>query len=374
MSQVRKVLPECVNNETLDDVLGKASVDKSDYVQALEVTNTGSVVLLKREPNEQNINNYNASVMLAWQANMDVQFVLNAYACVMYVALYIMKTEKAMGVLLKQVAAEVRTDELKTQLKKIGAAFLNHREVSPQEVVYRLLSLPMKQLSRAVVFVDTNAKKDRIAVLKSCDVIDQLDSEDTNVFQKSLIDRYMHRPKQLRTMCLAEFATSYSTCYRSKDGDELDNDALPDSESQCNVRKITLVGGYGQMHECRKQAVIRFRKYNKDADANNWCRAKLMLYFPRYDEENDLLGGYPTYAEQYENVKAIVHENEQKYTAEEIDSIQVDDDSRPEHAWSHTAPSTQESNALIAEQGIERLTEISEQDLADNASLLQSNG
>ena len=60
--------------------------------------------------------------------------------------------------------------------------------------MYRLLSLPMKQLSRAVVFVNTNVKKDRIAVLKGRDAIDQLDSDDTNVFQKSLLDRYVHRP------------------------------------------------------------------------------------------------------------------------------------------------------------------------------------
>ena len=42
--------------------------------------------------------------MLAWQANMDLQFVLNAYACVMYVASYIMKTDRAMGEILKLVA------------------------------------------------------------------------------------------------------------------------------------------------------------------------------------------------------------------------------------------------------------------------------
>ena len=122
LTKVRKVLPDCDDNASLD-VLSKAGVDRSEYVQALEVTNSGTVVLLKREPREQNINNYNASVMLAWQANMDIQFILNAYACVMYVASYIMKTEKAMGVLLKQVAAEVRTEELRTQLKKIGSAF-----------------------------------------------------------------------------------------------------------------------------------------------------------------------------------------------------------------------------------------------------------
>ena len=86
--------------------------------------------------------------MLVWQANMDIQFVLNTYACVMYVASYIMKTDRAMGVLMKQVAAEVRTDELRTQLRKIGSASLDHREVSVQEAAYRILSMPMKQLSR----------------------------------------------------------------------------------------------------------------------------------------------------------------------------------------------------------------------------------
>ena len=58
--------------------------------------------------------------MLAWQANMDVQYVLNAYACVMYVASYIMKTERSMGELLRRVAAECRTDKLKSQLRKVG--------------------------------------------------------------------------------------------------------------------------------------------------------------------------------------------------------------------------------------------------------------
>ena len=41
-----------------------------------------------------------------------------------------------MGELLKHVAAEARTEELKTQLRKVGSAFLTHREVSAQEAVY----------------------------------------------------------------------------------------------------------------------------------------------------------------------------------------------------------------------------------------------
>ncbi len=83
---------------------------------------------------------------------MDLQYVLNAYACVMYVASYIMKTDRAMGELLKHVASEARTEELKVQMRKVGSAFLTHREVSAQEAAYRMLSLPMKQLSRSVAF------------------------------------------------------------------------------------------------------------------------------------------------------------------------------------------------------------------------------
>ena len=148
----------------LSELLTKADLTETEYVEALETSCTGNIVLLKRKPSECCINNYNPSVMLAWQANLDIQFVLNAYACVMYVASYIMKTEKSMGELLKRVAAEARTEELKKQLRKVGSAFLTHREVSAQEAVYRLLSLPMKQLSRSVIFVNTNPKKERIAV------------------------------------------------------------------------------------------------------------------------------------------------------------------------------------------------------------------
>ena len=87
----------------------------------------------------------------------------------------------------------------KVKLRKVGSAFLTHREVSAQEAVYRILSLPTKQLSRSVVFVNTNAKNERIAVLKDYTSLSKLD-DDTNVFQRSLIDSYHHRPQALQSM------------------------------------------------------------------------------------------------------------------------------------------------------------------------------
>ena len=43
-------------------------------------------------------------------------YVLNAYACVMHVASYMMKTKRQIGELLKGVASEDRSEESITQL------------------------------------------------------------------------------------------------------------------------------------------------------------------------------------------------------------------------------------------------------------------
>ena len=77
----------------MNEMLAKADITLDQYVSALQVSTRVSVVILNRKPNECNINNYNASVMLVWQANTDIQYVFNSYAYVMYVASYILKTQ-----------------------------------------------------------------------------------------------------------------------------------------------------------------------------------------------------------------------------------------------------------------------------------------
>jgi len=72
---------------------------------------------------------------------------------------------------------------LNVQLQKVGAVFLTHREVSAQEAAYRILSMPMKQLSRQVVFLNVNSPQKHVAVLKSDKLLSTLDDSDENVFQ-----------------------------------------------------------------------------------------------------------------------------------------------------------------------------------------------
>ena len=138
----------------------------------------------------------------------------------------------------------------------------------------------MKQLSRSVVFVDTNPKSERVAVLKDNATLQKLHNDDTNVFKKSLIDRYQHRPPELQSMCLADFAATYVTDYRHKDDDDIENDVLPSDSPDGKLSQITLTNGFGKMYRRKKKVIIRFRHHNRDAEPSNSHRAKLMLYSP----------------------------------------------------------------------------------------------
>ena len=97
-----------------------------------------------------------------------------------------------------------------------------------------------------------------------------------------------------------------------------------------------------------------------------------MLYYPWYDEEADLLGGCATYEEHYRLVHDVVHDNESKYTREDIDDLEIDEDGPPEHLWSNTAPSTEEGRVHAMAEGSEKLTEVFQQDLHDNKNILTS--
>ena len=70
LAKVRKLIADGNTDLSLDDLLNKAQVTDNEYTNTLELSCRGSVVLLQREPHE--CNNYNPSVMLAWQANMDI--------------------------------------------------------------------------------------------------------------------------------------------------------------------------------------------------------------------------------------------------------------------------------------------------------------
>ena len=109
------------------------------------------------------------------------------------------------------------------------------------------------------------------------------------------------------------------------------------------------------MSKCRREAVIRFARFNKEADRSNWFRAKLILYFPWYDEDEDLLGGCETYEEHYSHVHSVVTANERKYSLTDVESLDYDDEQDPQHALDELAPNNEESQMHYRQEGTKDL-------------------
>ena len=99
---------------------------------------------------------------------MDIQYVLDVYACAMYIVSYISKAQKGMSELRKAVQeAKEGNTNIKQQVRDVGNKFLNSVEISAQEAVYVVLQLPMRKASRSVISINTSPSTEKIELLKT---------------------------------------------------------------------------------------------------------------------------------------------------------------------------------------------------------------
>ena len=339
---------------TLDEVLTTAHVTLEDYTKALSMSKSGESVILKRQPCEQNVNCYSSAVLRTWQANMDIQYVINAYACVMYIASYVLKAEKGMGVLLKQAAKELHHGNTRQQLSKLGSVFLTNREVSAQEAVYRVLSMPLRRCSRTTVFLNTDHKDSRDSLLLPFAHLQKLDDNNENVYCKNIIDRYAARPENLEDMSLAEFAANYT--YRRESTNDVthcedDLSGASDTELQFNDHIseesiINLQNGLGCIRKRQKKAIIRWHNFNIEKEPEKHFRSHIMLFMP-WREESKLHENYKTYGDRYHDEIDKIKKVEELFIhhEEEINDAfqQLQTLGPPKDAWGNLAPGAEES-------------------------------
>ena len=383
MTKMFKAITETENLETYStqQLIAEIGVSIDAYYKALSTALRGRKIILPRKPSENCINPYNRTCLLAWQANMDIQFVEDPHACIMYIAAYISKDEKCMGELLKQVSKECKDLDIRTKLKKLGSVFLNNREVSSQEAAMRILSIPMKKMSRTVTFINTDPLSNRTAILKPKAVLETMDDDDEDIFQGNIILRYAVRPERLDNMCLASFAANYSMSSREKNDGECDHvtnvldgddQEIPDSEDM--PKKIHLRDGSGTMTRRKREAVIRFRKFNVEKEQEDFCRAKLMLFLPWRNEQRDLLKDYSDYSSHYKAVVDEVMEQETKFTVNLASTYSamehMEEYGPPEHVWDDIAPQNQHNEMADMAEGIELERPMAAADLDANEAMI----
>ena len=199
-------------NISIEELLDKLEVTQDQYILAIRSSLNRPTIFLKRHSNELRINNYNKHCLLAWRANMDVQFILDIYSCAMYVVSYISKAQRGMSELLREACEEAREGNLsiKQQVRDIGNKFLNSVEIRAQEAVYIILQLPMRRSSREVRFINTDLPDERVRLLKSIDHIQQLEDDSEETESGGLIKRYTCRPSYLENVSLADWAVWYN--------------------------------------------------------------------------------------------------------------------------------------------------------------------
>ena len=141
----RKVLWKDIKNKlndltegkdiTFDQLLEELGVSEHEYILAIRSSFSCPTIFLKRGPKELRINNHNPACLLAWRANMDIQFVQDVYACAMYIVSYISKAQNGISELLRRACAEAKEGNanVRQQVRDIGNKFLNSVEISAQK-------------------------------------------------------------------------------------------------------------------------------------------------------------------------------------------------------------------------------------------------
>ena len=121
-------------------VLECAKVSPNDYVLALkESTRKGINVILARDIDELNVNNYNPECLLAWNGNIDWSPVFDFFAVITYVTEYFTKDESGTSKFLADASKQISTLPIKDKKRCMKNVFLTHRQMGLFESYVNLM-------------------------------------------------------------------------------------------------------------------------------------------------------------------------------------------------------------------------------------------
>merc|ERR1712121_622980 len=236
-----------------------------------------------------------------------------------YTAKYISKDESGQSKLLKQIEEDSRIigDSTDLKLKKLGKVLEDTREVSMQEVIFRLFGYSMCCSSQKKKFIQTLPPEKRDGLIKPN--IEELDDND-DIFCYNIIDYYQNRPDSLEHISLASFAANYEyykTMPNKKDinkdytiDDNIQEDDNNEDEDNITEETLLLKNNMGYLKERKKRSIIRYFKGKYDDDITR-IRCVMLLFHPF---RNELL-------EVHNNEKILEKYNECKERVEEEQSL-----------------------------------------------------
>ncbi|XP_042146305.1 uncharacterized protein LOC120843399, partial [Ixodes scapularis] len=265
--------------------------DKAEYISVLRAGTPRATIMLPRTVQQKWVNYFNPWVASILDSNMDLQIVLDTYACAAYVVEYVNKANRGMSNLnraVQEIVKEKGDMAYSQALRHLGVKMLNAIELSAQEAAWCLLNQDMSEASRKVVFVNSAWPEERTRIRKSNAQMAQegLVESSTDVWKRTMIERYEDRIPELEPVTLAEFATEYNIyTYRKR-----------------NQRRI-----------------LRYRGYSVD-DSVNFKREHVLLFYP-FRKEVDILD-QNCFERLYEQNIDVILQNKARYHSD-VDIEQI---------------------------------------------------
>ncbi len=349
-------------------------MSEDEYKLTIRSSLKKAKVFYERKPNALRVNPYMKGMLAVIKANHDVQYPLDIYALVCYVADYLLKSQKGLSATLEQACMDVLDGDmrLKQQIRHIGYKLLSTIETSAPEACYYIMQIPFTRCSVEVVFIPTSPPEDRTYILKSEAELSELPEDSRDVLKSNIIVSYAKRPKELHYWCLADYVSELTVQCNKKeakdmgkcdeaeyahDSDEHDDDIILDE----SLEDFTVDEGifpfktkYATFKKRKIPRVIRFVNYNRAHDPENYSREKLLLYMP-WRREELLKGKYDSYVTAFSANEKVIKRNMQKYEkfAEEVREAEELIDAVENENHDEIAPSTEQEeqdNQLLGQR------------------------
>ncbi len=348
--ELRKKLNDMKEGSELthDEFLESIQMSEMDYILTIRSSLKTAKVFYQRKPNTLRVNPYMKGMLAVIKANHDVQYPLDIYALVCYVADYLLKSQKGLSATLEQAVRDALDGDmkLKQQIRHIGYNLIGAIETSAPEAAYYIMQIPFTYCSVEVVFIPTCPPEDRLHVLKSEQELSELPQDSKDVLKSNKITAYSRRPKQLENMCLADYVAELTVQYDKDPGQgqgehdmvnidcERDEDIIDSQEIEDITDDIfPLKVGSATFKKRKVRRVIRFVNYHRLRDEENYCREKLLLYKP-WRREELLMGKHDSYRNAFDEHGHIIRHNMIKYeeyteevqeAADLMETVQNDD-------------------------------------------------
>ena len=184
-------------------ILQQLQISEDQYYKALSISSgSASQIHFKRDPKSCFINKYFEDGLTAWEANLDIQPVLDYYKAFSYMCAYLSKSEDESSEAMKQAAREAYElgkpvcERMKSVENK--RVYRTHREMSVQEAVtVALPELWLRKTCPTVVFANSNLPEKRYRIFRSEAEILSMSANIKDLFKRNMLDRYIDRSDKI---------------------------------------------------------------------------------------------------------------------------------------------------------------------------------